>query len=137
MYDRARRESFRTASKNGGTCELDPNTVHTLNPLNKCQCVNRHWGPRCTQYCPIKCYNGGVCQLKLNSVQHEHGTGLDTNPDHYNCHCPNNWGGRQCQATVVVCADHTQCFNGGVCIVSSENTTSYKCSCPEQGDPEN
>jgi HAMP domain-containing protein len=36
----------------------------------------------------------------------------------------------------VVCPDNTQCFNGGVCIVSSENTTSYTCFCPEQGDPE-
>jgi hypothetical protein len=114
--------------KNGGICKIDPRTIGSLNPVNHCQCVDRYWGPTCTRYCPIECYNGGICRFKSDVAGDEDLNDLATDPDHFECECP---VGRQCQAPVLACVDDSMCLNGGICIVSSDNATAYMCTCAE------
>lgn len=112
--------------KNGGTCKFD-----TENGVSSCHCSERYFGPNCVTYCPLQCNNGGTCHLKeADTIGEEHSYGLDTNTDHYECRCPDNFTGRHCDDPFVACPDGSKCLNGGECAESVTDASVYKCVCP-------
>lgn len=108
--------------KNGGVCKFDTERGDSF-----CECDDRHLGPNCATSCPLQCDNGGVCRLKDGQ---EHVDGPDTNFDHYECKCQDNFTGTHCEFAFLPCPDGSMCLNGGECTETMENSAVYRCICP-------
>uniref|UniRef100_UPI0037E806A4 protein jagged-2b n=1 Tax=Semicossyphus pulcher TaxID=241346 RepID=UPI0037E806A4 len=99
-------------------CQLYPGCVHgTCNMPWQCNC-ERNWG-------------GLLCDKDLNYCGRHHpcvngGTCMNTEPDEYQCACPQGYSGKNCQIAEHACVSDP-CANGGTC---HEVPTGFECQCP-------
>ncbi|KAM4633960.1 protein jagged-2b isoform 3-T3 [Polymixia lowei] len=99
-------------------CVPYPGCVHgtCVIPWN-CNC-ERNWGgllcDKDLNYCGRHqpCVNGGTC--------------MNTEPDEYQCVCPQGYSGKTCQIAEHACVSDP-CANGGTC---HEVSTGFECHCP-------
>ena len=74
---------------NDGICKSNLDfTEHPEAAAGQCVCTPGFWGDICDLKCPIKCQNGGQCQL----LRDEHG-GLE---QEFDCKCPSGFSGSLC-----------------------------------------
>lgn len=66
--------------QNGGTCEATPGG-------QVCLCAPGFLGTLCDEHCPIKCENGGQCEVESD----EHGLAMEAT---YTCKCPSSEDGQ-------------------------------------------
>uniref|UniRef100_A0A7N6AHJ7 Delta-like protein n=1 Tax=Anabas testudineus TaxID=64144 RepID=A0A7N6AHJ7_ANATE len=91
-----------------GTCKAEP---------WKCDCEKNWGGLLCDKdlnYCGTNrpCKNGGTC--------------MNTEPDEYNCACPDGYSGKNCEIAEHACVSNP-CANGGTC---HEVPSGFECHCP-------
>ncbi|KAL0969025.1 hypothetical protein UPYG_G00221700 [Umbra pygmaea] len=82
-----------------------------------CSCDKNWGGMLCDKdlnYCGTNkpCNNGGTC--------------MNTEPDEYNCACPDGYSGKNCEIAEHACMSNP-CANGGTC---HEVPTGFECHCP-------
>ncbi|KAM4712992.1 protein jagged-2b isoform 2-T2 [Anableps anableps] len=99
-------------------CEVFPGCVHgTCNQPWQCNC-ERNWGglwcEKDLNYCGHHqpCVNGGTC--------------MNTEPNQYDCACPQGYSGKNCEIAEHACVSNP-CSNGGTC---QDVAAGYKCLCP-------
>ncbi|XP_051834073.1 protein jagged-2 isoform X1 [Antechinus flavipes] len=88
----------------------------------------------CTE--PWKCncetnWGGLLCDKDLNYCGSHHpctngGTCMNTEPDQYQCACPDGYSGKNCEIVEHACVSNP-CANGGSC---HEVFSSFECHCP-------
>ncbi|KAM9842356.1 protein jagged-2-like [Aulostomus maculatus] len=99
-------------------CSPYPGCVHgTCNEPWQCTCEKNWGGLLCDKdlnYCGTNrpCQNGGTC--------------MNTEPDEYNCACPDGYSGKNCEIAEHACLSDP-CANGGTC---HEVPSGFKCHCP-------
>ncbi|KAF3850134.1 hypothetical protein F7725_019853 [Dissostichus mawsoni] len=99
-------------------CVLYPGCVHgTCNIPWQCSC-ERNWG-------------GLLCDKDLNYCGRHHpcvngGTCMNTEPDEFQCSCPQGYSGKTCQIAEHACVSNP-CTNGGSC---HEVPSGFECHCP-------
>ncbi|XP_024128868.1 protein jagged-2 isoform X1 [Oryzias melastigma] len=99
-------------------CLPYPGCVHgTCNEPWKCTCEKNWGGLLCDKdlnYCGTNwpCKNGGTC--------------MNTEPDEYNCACPDGYSGKNCEIVEHACVSDP-CANGGTC---HEVPSGFECHCP-------
>ncbi|XP_029688534.1 protein jagged-2-like isoform X3 [Takifugu rubripes] len=99
-------------------CLPYPGCVHgTCGVPWECICEKNWGGLLCDKdlnYCGTNrpCRNGGTC--------------MNTEPDEYNCACPDGYSGKNCQIAEHACASNP-CANGGTC---HEVPSGFECHCP-------
>nr|XP_020467202.1 protein jagged-2-like isoform X2 [Monopterus albus] len=99
-------------------CLPYPGCVHgTCDEPWKCTCEKNWGGLLCDKdlnYCGTNrpCKNGGTC--------------MNTEPDEYNCACPDGYSGKNCEIAEHACASNP-CANGGTC---HEVPSGFECHCP-------
>uniref|UniRef100_W5MWB8 Delta-like protein n=1 Tax=Lepisosteus oculatus TaxID=7918 RepID=W5MWB8_LEPOC len=84
----------------------------------QCNCEKNWGGLLCNKdlnYCGTHspCLNGGKC--------------MNTEPDEYDCACPDGYSGKNCEIAEHACASNP-CANGGICHVTP---TGFECQCPQ------
>ncbi|XDV42015.1 hypothetical protein PO909_010772 [Leuciscus waleckii] len=83
----------------------------------QCTC-DKNWGgllcDKDLNYCGTHhpCVNGGTC--------------MNSEPDEYNCACPEGYSGKNCEIAEHACVSNP-CANGGTC---HEVPTGFECQCP-------
>ncbi|KAK5852704.1 hypothetical protein PBY51_006552 [Eleginops maclovinus] len=99
-------------------CVLYPGCVHGTCKIQwQCNC-ERNWGgllcDKDLNYCGRHqpCVNGGTC--------------MNTEPDEYNCVCPQGYSGKTCQIAEHACVSNP-CANSGTC---HEVPSGFECQCP-------
>uniref|UniRef100_A0A672ZM02 Delta-like protein n=1 Tax=Sphaeramia orbicularis TaxID=375764 RepID=A0A672ZM02_9TELE len=99
-------------------CLPYPGCVHgTCTEPWKCDCEKNWGGLLCNKdlnYCGTNkpCKNGGTC--------------MNTEPDEYDCACPDGYSGKNCEIAEHACASNP-CANGGTC---HEVPSGFECHCP-------
>lgn len=99
-------------------CIPYPGCVHgTCVEPWKCNCETNWGGLLCDKdlnYCGTHhpCINGGTC--------------MNTEPDEYQCACPEGYSGKTCEIAEHACVSNP-CANGGTC---HEIPTGFECQCP-------
>uniref|UniRef100_A0A672FZI6 Delta-like protein n=1 Tax=Salarias fasciatus TaxID=181472 RepID=A0A672FZI6_SALFA len=99
-------------------CLPYPGCVHgTCNEPWLCECEKNWGGLLCDKdlnYCGTNrpCKNGGTC--------------MNTEPDEYNCACPDGYSGKNCEIAEHACVSNP-CANGGTC---HEVPAGFECHCP-------
>ncbi|KAL7380199.1 hypothetical protein ABVT39_013519 [Epinephelus coioides] len=99
-------------------CLPYPGCVHgTCNEPWQCTCEKNWGGLLCDKdlnYCGTNrpCKNGGTC--------------MNTEPDEYNCACPDGYSGKNCEIAEHACVSNP-CANGGTC---HEVPSGFECHCP-------
>ncbi|XP_072128583.1 protein jagged-2b isoform X5 [Mobula birostris] len=99
-------------------CVPYPGCVHgTCVEPWKCNCETNWGGLLCNKdlnYCGTHhpCVNGGTC--------------MNTEPDEYQCACPEGYSGKTCEIDIDNC--YGQCQNGATCKPNS--VRGYQCICP-------
>lgn len=99
-------------------CLPYPGCVHgTCNEPWLCDCEKNWGGLLCDKdlnYCGTNrpCKNGGTC--------------MNTEPDEYNCACPDGYSGKNCERAEHACVSNP-CANGGTC---HEVPSGFECHCP-------
>lgn len=99
-------------------CLPYPGCVHgTCSEPWKCECEKNWGGLLCDKdlnYCGTNrpCKNGGTC--------------MNTEPDEYNCACPDGYSGKNCEIAEHACVSNP-CANGGTC---HEVSSGFECQCP-------
>uniref|UniRef100_A0A8D3DTK9 Delta-like protein n=1 Tax=Scophthalmus maximus TaxID=52904 RepID=A0A8D3DTK9_SCOMX len=99
-------------------CLPYPGCVHgTCNEPWQCSCEKNWGGLLCDKdlnYCGTNrpCKNGGTC--------------MNTEPDEYNCACPDGYSGKNCEIAEHACVSNP-CANGGTC---HEVPSGFECHCP-------
>ncbi|XP_062901478.1 protein jagged-2-like isoform X1 [Mobula hypostoma] len=99
-------------------CVPYPGCVHgTCVEPWKCNCETNWGGLLCNKdlnYCGTHhpCVNGGTC--------------MNTEPDEYQCACPEGYSGKTCEIAEHACVSNP-CANGGTC---HEVPTGFECQCP-------
>uniref|UniRef100_A0A672MFB7 Delta-like protein n=1 Tax=Sinocyclocheilus grahami TaxID=75366 RepID=A0A672MFB7_SINGR len=83
----------------------------------QCTCEKNWGGLLCDKdlnYCGTHhpCVNGGTC--------------MNSEPDEYNCACPEGYSGKNCEIAEHACVSNP-CANGGTC---HEVPTGFECQCP-------
>nr|XP_020459662.1 protein jagged-2-like isoform X2 [Monopterus albus] len=99
-------------------CAVYPGCVHgTCNVPWQCNC-ERNWGgllcDKDLNYCGRHqpCVNGGTC--------------MNTEPDEYQCKCPEGYSGKNCEIAEHACVSNP-CTNGGTC---HKVPAGFECQCP-------
>jgi hypothetical protein len=103
-----------------------------VTPFKHCRCPSGFSGPRCAQYCPYDCHNGGYCTVTPIGESVGLTEQNDTAPNDsgaYMCKCKGRFAGPFCDIPYVNCGHTGRCFNGGVCEKQDDETR--KCSCPQ------
>uniref|UniRef100_A0A674E159 Delta-like protein n=1 Tax=Salmo trutta TaxID=8032 RepID=A0A674E159_SALTR len=99
-------------------CLPYPGCVHgTCVKPWQCTCEKNWGGLLCEKdlnYCGTNkpCKNGGTC--------------MNTEPDEYNCACPDGYSGKNCEIAEHACVSNP-CANGGTC---HEVPSGFECHCP-------
>uniref|UniRef100_A0A1A8LUH1 Delta-like protein n=2 Tax=Nothobranchius pienaari TaxID=704102 RepID=A0A1A8LUH1_9TELE len=99
-------------------CLPYPGCVHgTCSEPWQCTCEKNWGGLLCDKdlnYCGTNrpCKNGGTC--------------MNTEPDEYNCACPDGYSGKNCEIAEHACLSNP-CANGGTC---HEVPSGFECHCP-------
>ncbi|XP_035850401.1 protein jagged-2-like isoform X2 [Sander lucioperca] len=99
-------------------CLPYPGCVHgTCNEPWQCTCEKNWGGLLCDKdlnYCGTNrpCKNGGTC--------------MNTEPDEYNCACPDGYSGKNCEIAEHACVSNP-CASGGTC---HEVPSGFECHCP-------
>uniref|UniRef100_A0A1A8FJA7 Delta-like protein n=1 Tax=Nothobranchius korthausae TaxID=1143690 RepID=A0A1A8FJA7_9TELE len=99
-------------------CLPYPGCVHgTCSEPWQCTCEKNWGGLLCDKdlnYCGTNrpCKNGGTC--------------MNTEPDEYNCACPDGYSGKNCEIAEHACLSNP-CANGGTC---HEVSSGFECHCP-------
>ncbi|XP_068608268.1 protein jagged-2-like [Brachionichthys hirsutus] len=99
-------------------CLPYPGCVHgTCNEPWQCTCEKNWGGLLCNKdlnYCGTNrpCKNGGTC--------------MNTEPDEYDCACPDGYSGKNCEIAEHACVSDP-CANGGTC---HEVPSGFECHCP-------
>nr|XP_057947305.1 protein jagged-2-like isoform X2 [Doryrhamphus excisus] len=100
-------------------CLPYPGCVHgTCAKPWQCTC-DKNWGgllcDKDLNYCGTNrpCKNGGTC--------------MNTEPDEYNCACPDGYSGKNCEIAEHACVSNP-CANGGTC---HEVQSGFECLCPD------
>nr|XP_061843466.1 protein jagged-2-like isoform X1 [Nerophis lumbriciformis]XP_061843467.1 protein jagged-2-like isoform X1 [Nerophis lumbriciformis] len=99
-------------------CLQYPGCVHgTCTKPWQCTCEKNWGGLLCDKdlnYCGTNrpCKNGGTC--------------MNTEPDEYNCACPDGYSGKNCEIAEHACVSNP-CANGGTC---HEVQSGFECLCP-------
>ncbi|XP_047201700.1 protein jagged-2-like isoform X1 [Girardinichthys multiradiatus] len=99
-------------------CLPYPGCVHgTCTEPWLCTCEKNWGGLLCDKdlnYCGTNqpCKNGGTC--------------MNTEPDEYNCACPDGYSGKNCEIAEHACLSNP-CANGGTC---HEVPSGFECHCP-------
>ncbi|CAG03764.1 unnamed protein product, partial [Tetraodon nigroviridis] len=99
-------------------CVPYPGCVHgTCGVPWECICEKNWGGLLCNKdlnYCGTNrpCRNGGTC--------------MNTEPDEYDCACPDGYSGKNCEIAEHACASNP-CANGGTC---HEVPSGFECHCP-------
>uniref|UniRef100_A0A8C5HKQ1 Delta-like protein n=1 Tax=Gouania willdenowi TaxID=441366 RepID=A0A8C5HKQ1_GOUWI len=99
-------------------CLPYPGCVHgTCAEPWHCTCEKNWGGLLCDKdlnYCGTNrpCKNGGTC--------------MNTEPDEYNCACPDGYSGKNCEIAEHACVSNP-CANGGTC---HEVPSGFECHCP-------
>uniref|UniRef100_A0AAQ5WXD6 Delta-like protein n=1 Tax=Amphiprion ocellaris TaxID=80972 RepID=A0AAQ5WXD6_AMPOC len=99
-------------------CLPYPGCVHgTCTEPWQCTCEKNWGGLLCDKdlnYCGTNrpCKNGGTC--------------MNTEPDEYNCACPDGYSGKNCEIAEHACVSNP-CANGGTC---HEVPSGFECHCP-------
>ncbi|XP_075883760.1 protein jagged-2-like isoform X2 [Nelusetta ayraudi] len=99
-------------------CVPYPGCVHgTCSEPWQCTCEKNWGGLLCDKdlnYCGTNrpCKNGGTC--------------MNTEPDEYNCACPDGYSGKNCEIAEHACVSNP-CANGGTC---HEVPSGFECHCP-------
>ncbi|XP_032382115.1 protein jagged-2 isoform X1 [Etheostoma spectabile] len=99
-------------------CLPYPGCVHgTCNGPWQCTCEKNWGGLLCDKdlnYCGTNrpCKNGGTC--------------MNTEPDEYNCACPDGYSGKNCEIAEHACVSNP-CASGGTC---HEVPSGFECHCP-------
>uniref|UniRef100_A0A6Q2XIC2 Delta-like protein n=1 Tax=Esox lucius TaxID=8010 RepID=A0A6Q2XIC2_ESOLU len=99
-------------------CLPYPGCVHgTCVKPWQCSCEKNWGGLLCDKdlnYCGTNkpCKNGGTC--------------MNTEPDEYNCACPDGYSGKNCEIAEHACVSNP-CANGGTC---HEVPSGFECHCP-------
>uniref|UniRef100_A0A8D0CJ36 Delta-like protein n=1 Tax=Scleropages formosus TaxID=113540 RepID=A0A8D0CJ36_SCLFO len=99
-------------------CQPYPGCVHgTCVKPWECKCEKNWGGLLCNKdlnYCGTHqpCVNGGTC--------------MNTEPDEYNCACPNGYSGKNCEIAEHACVSNP-CANKGTC---HEVPDGFECHCP-------
>uniref|UniRef100_A0A3Q3KFA0 Delta-like protein n=1 Tax=Mastacembelus armatus TaxID=205130 RepID=A0A3Q3KFA0_9TELE len=99
-------------------CLPYPGCVHgTCEEPWQCRCEKNWGGLLCDKdlnYCGTNrpCKNGGTC--------------MNTEPDEYNCVCPDGYSGKNCEIAEHACMSNP-CANGGTC---HEVPSGFECHCP-------
>ncbi|XP_072350345.1 protein jagged-2b isoform X1 [Scyliorhinus torazame] len=99
-------------------CIPYPGCIHgTCMEPWQCNCETNWGGLLCDKdlnYCGTHhpCMNGGTC--------------MNTEPDEYQCVCPEGYSGKACDVAEHACVSNP-CANGGTC---SEVETGFQCHCP-------
>ncbi|KAE8289443.1 Protein jagged-2 [Larimichthys crocea] len=99
-------------------CLPYPGCVHgTCSEPWQCTCEKNWGGLLCDKdlnYCGTNrpCKNGGTC--------------MNTEPDEYNCACPDGYSGKNCEIAEHACVSNP-CANGGTC---HEVPSGFECHCP-------
>ncbi|XP_048830666.1 protein jagged-2-like isoform X2 [Brienomyrus brachyistius] len=99
-------------------CQPHPGCMHgTCVKPWECSCEKNWGGLLCNKdlnYCGTHqpCVNGGTC--------------MNTEPDEYNCACPNGYSGKNCEIAEHACVS-SPCANGGTC---HEVPDGFECNCP-------
>ncbi|XP_039598298.1 protein jagged-2b isoform X2 [Polypterus senegalus] len=83
----------------------------------QCNCEKNWGGLLCNKdlnYCGTHhpCVNGGTC--------------MNTEPDEYQCACPDSYSGKNCEIAEHACVSNP-CANGGIC---HEIPSGFECRCP-------
>ncbi|KAI2651913.1 Protein jagged-2 [Labeo rohita] len=78
-----------------------------------------------------KNWGGLLCDKDLNYCGTHHpcangGTCMNSEPDEYNCACPEGYSGKNCEIAEHACVSNP-CANGGTC---HEVPTGFECQCP-------
>ncbi|KAK7903933.1 hypothetical protein WMY93_016540 [Mugilogobius chulae] len=99
-------------------CLPYPGCVHgSCSEPWKCDC-DKNWGgllcDKDLNYCGTNrpCKNGGTCK--------------NTEPDEYQCDCPDGYSGKNCEIAEHACVSNP-CANGGTC---HEVPSGFECHCP-------
>uniref|UniRef100_A0A665X7A8 Delta-like protein n=1 Tax=Echeneis naucrates TaxID=173247 RepID=A0A665X7A8_ECHNA len=101
-------------------CLPYPGCVHgTCTEPWQCTCEKNWGGLLCDKdlnYCGTNrpCKNGGTC--------------MNTEPDEYNCACPDGYSGKNCEIAEHACVSNP-CANGGTC---HEVPSGFECHCPAE-----
>lgn len=111
---------------NGGTCNVVP---ATSTGYRTCHCQDGYSGPRCSQYCPLDCQNGGYC----TKIPHGGVLGIEEpiasfDPSDYMCKCFGHYTGTVCEIPFTNCGDQVRCYHGGECILTEDLI--HQCQCP-------
>ncbi|XP_064420850.1 protein jagged-2b isoform X2 [Latimeria chalumnae] len=99
-------------------CVPYPGCVHgTCKKPWECDCETNWGGLLCDKdlnYCGthLPCLNAGTC--------------MNTEPDEYQCACPDGYSGRNCEIAEHACVSNP-CANGGIC---HEAPSGFECYCP-------
>ncbi|XP_056282449.1 protein jagged-2-like isoform X2 [Pseudoliparis swirei] len=99
-------------------CLPYPGCVHgTCNEPWQCTCEKNWGGLLCDKdlnYCGTNrpCKNSGTC--------------MNTEPDEYNCACPDGYSGKNCEIAEHACVSNP-CASGGTC---HEVPSGFECHCP-------
>uniref|UniRef100_A0A8C6M1M7 Delta-like protein n=1 Tax=Nothobranchius furzeri TaxID=105023 RepID=A0A8C6M1M7_NOTFU len=142
-------EGWRGEDCNTAICKQGCNPLHgTCKKPGECKC-NYGWdGPLCDRCLPYpgcvhgtcsepwqctceKNWGGLLCDKDLNYCGTNRpckngGTCMNTEPDEYNCACPDGYSGKNCEIAEHACLSNP-CANGGTC---HEVPSGFECHCP-------